>query len=362
MLKQLVFIFSLLGLTTAYASRPDSTFNSKRSLFVIPFASYQQETKLAGGVAFGYYFKSNDLSKISSISGSATYTTLNQFIVNITPKLYSDNKKYFLYANLNIRKYPDYFYGTGNKSGSFKTGFTSTGVHLTVQPQYRINKNLYAGIQLGYKTERISQYPDSGTTEFIYAEFGKSGWDKYQLLSMGINCTYDTRDNAFYPEKGVFLKTNMNSSPKLLPKSYQLIEAKVDFRTFIPLSPGSILAIQLYNSIIAGKTEIPFQLLQSPGGADLMRGFRYGQYRDNWLILAQAEYRLSVYKRLKAALFVSTGDVIHIQNSEIDKLKVSYGAGVRYRLNDARVHFRFDIAKNNYGDKWQFYITATEAF
>jgi hypothetical protein len=70
----------------------------------------------------------------------------------------------------------------------------------------------------------------------------------------------------------------------------------------------------LYNSIIAGKTEIPFQLLQSPGGADLMRGFRYGQYRDNWLILAQAEYRLSVYKRLKAALFVNTGDVIHIKN------------------------------------------------
>lgn len=362
MFIRLIIIFSFVGLTTAYASHPDSTFSSKKSLFVIPFASYQQETKLAGGVAFGYYFKSNDISKISSISGSTTYTVLNQFIINITPKLYSNNKKYYLYTNLNIRKYPDYYYGIGNKAGNFKTGFTSTAISFTIQPQYRINKNLYTGVQLGYKTEQISQYPDSTTTEFIYTKYGKSGWDKYQLLSMGINCTYDTRDNAFYPEKGVFLKTILNVMPKLIPNSYQLFEANIDLRTFIPLSTGNILAIQFYNSLIAGKTEIPFQLLQSPGGADLMRGFRQGQYRDNWLTLAQAEYRLSVYKRLKAAFFVSTGDVIYMKNSEIDKLKVSYGAGLRYRLNDARVHFRFDIAKNNYGDKWQFYITATEAF
>ena len=44
------------------------------------------------------------------------------------------------------------------------------------------------------------------------------------------------------------------------------------------------------------------------------------------------------------------------------QLKVAYGAGLRYRLNDARVHLRFDVAKNNYGEKLQFYITATEAF
>jgi hypothetical protein len=49
-------------------------------------------------------------------------------------------------------------------------------------------------------------------------------------------------------------------------------------------------------------------------------------------------------------------------NYNIDKLKLSYGAGLRYRLNDARVHLRLDFAKNNYGDKLQFYITATEAF
>jgi hypothetical protein len=54
--------------------------------------------------------------------------------------------------------------------------------------------------------------------------------------------------------------------------------------------------------------------------------------------------------------------VLNSSDFKIDKLKVAYGAGLRYQLNDARVHLRFDIAKNNYGEKLQFYITATEAF
>ena len=94
----------------------------------------------------------------------------------------------------------------------------------------------------------------------------------------------------------------------------------------------------------------------------MLRGFRQGMYRDNVLLLLQTEYRIPVYKRLKAAVFCSAGDVINSRKSQIDKLKVAYGAGLRYRLNDARVHLRFDVAKNNYGEKLQFYITATEAF
>jgi outer membrane translocation and assembly module TamA len=71
---------------------------------------------------------------------------------------------------------------------------------------------------------------------------------------------------------------------------------------------------------------------------------------------------LPIYHRLKAAVFCSVGDVVNSADYRIDKLKVAYGAGLRYRLNDARVHLRFDCAKNNYGDKLQFYITASEAF
>lgn len=61
-------------------------------------------------------------------------------------------------------------------------------------------------------------------------------------------------------------------------------------------------------------------------------------------------------------MFCSAGDVLSSGDCQTDKLKVSFGAGLRYRLNDARVHLRLDVAKSNYNDKIQVYITATEAF
>jgi outer membrane translocation and assembly module TamA len=103
-------------------------------------------------------------------------------------------------------------------------------------------------------------------------------------------------------------------------------------------------------------------MLPTVGGRDMLRGFRQGMYRQNVMLMAQTEYRLPIYKRLKAAFFCSAGDVVNSYDYKSDKLKIAYGAGLRYRLNDARVHLRLDFARNNYGDKLQFYITATEAF
>jgi len=137
----------------------------------------------------------------------------------------------------------------------------------------------------------------------------------------------------------------------------------VDFSKFIcPFYNQHVLAWQFYYEAAFSKNEIPFQLLPTLGGRDLMRGFRQGMYRDNVMMMLQTEYRIPVYKRIKVAVFLSAGDVMNSSTYHIDKLKVAYGAGLRCRLNDARVHLRVDIAKNNYGDKLQFYITATEAF
>ena len=82
----LIFVAIIQVFANAFAADTTSVA-SRKSLFVIPHFAFQQETSFAGGVAVGYYFKSNDISKISSVSGSAYYTALHQFIFNVTPKL-----------------------------------------------------------------------------------------------------------------------------------------------------------------------------------------------------------------------------------------------------------------------------------
>jgi outer membrane protein assembly factor BamA len=336
---------------------------SRHSLFIIPHMAYQQETSWSVGVAGGYYFKSDDISRISSISGSADYTLLNQFIFNITPKIYFADKKWYFYSNLNFRNYPDYYYGIGNSVTGLKQPFIAQNINVSLQPQHAVTKEFLIGFLLSYRYENtITDDAFDSNSDYIYSAYGREGWDAYHQTNAGVIVSYDSRDNQFYPATGIFAKITTSASLQFLESTYKTNEISIDFRKYFHIFNKNILAVQGYMSGVFSKSSIPFQLLPTVGGRDYLRGFRQGMYRDNLLFLLQSEYRFPVYKRLKAAVFCSAGDVVNSDNFIVDKLKVSYGAGVRYRLNDARVHLRFDIAKNNYGEKLQFYITATEAF
>jgi outer membrane protein assembly factor BamA len=360
---QFVFLICAVLLSGLKAQESTDSIVSRSSLFIIPHASYQQETSVAPGFAGGYYFKSKDISRISSISGSAVYTFRNQFIFNITPKIYFGQAKWFLYSNLNLRNYPDYYYGIGNSRGETEQAFTSQNLSLLLQPQYIVSKHFFLGASVSARIERLKTDSTFGyVRDIIFQQFGSEGWEPYSQVSVGLVAAYDSRDNQFYPQNGIFAKTSYTVSKAGWASSYSLQHLSLDYRHFLPVFSSHVLAWQVYGDAVFGRNGIPFELLPTVGGRDLMRGFRQGMYRENVLLMAQTEYRLPVYKRLKAAVFCAVGDVMNSSDYQIDKLKVAYGAGLRYRLNDARVHLRLDFARNNYGDKLQFYITATEAF
>ena len=364
MLKRHLFLFlQLIFAALIYAEEQSDSIVSRKSLFIIPHASYQQETSVAPGIAYGYYFKSKDISRISSISGSAVYTFLNQFTFNATPKIFFNSNKWYLYSNLNFRSYPDYYFGIGNKTTTVKQAFTSQNVSLLFQPQYIISNHFLIGASFSFRYEKLltdSAFQTNKTA--IFQRFGNDGWNPFSQLNVGIVAAYDSRDNQFYPKNCIFAKTSFTVSKSGWGSTYSLQEFMLDFRQFVPLFDSHVFAWQVYCDGILGKNGIPFELLPTVGGRDFLRGFRQGMYRDNVMLMAQTEYRLPIYKRLKGAIFCSVGDVMNSSDYKIDKLKLAYGAGLRYRLNDARVHLRVDLAKNNYDNKLQFYITATEAF
>ena len=364
--KYLLLVFSITAIhlhpVYAFETKQD-TIVSRSSLFIIPHPGYQQETSWSLGVAGGYYFKSKDISKISSVSGSADYTLLNQFIFNITPKIYLQNKQWYIYSNLNFRDYPDYFYGIGNTLTTLKQTYTSDLFSLTIQPQRAINKRVLVGGMIGARFESLKT--DTGflkMRDILYDIYGKAGWEPYGEISAGVLATYDGRDNQFYPQNGIFAKSTLNFAKSIVGAAYTSTSIALDFRHYIPLFDKHVFAWQIYGAGVFGANNIPFQLLPTLGGRDMMRGFRQGMYRDNLMMLLQTEYRMPIYGRLKGAVFCTVGDVVNSNYWQLYKLKMSYGAGLRYRLNDARVHLRVDVAKNNYGEKMQFYITATEAF
>ncbi len=358
---KIIFIFFIFNTSIGFCADSVAVRNS---LFIIPHPAYQQETSWSGGIAGGYYFKSNDIKRISSISGSADYTLLRQFIFNITPKIYLADNKWYLYSNLNFRKYPDFYYGIGNKHTNIEQLYTSHVFSLTLQPQYAVTSKIYVGPMLSIRYEKNNPGDEFiNIKDEIFSKYVSEGWiEPFYTTSLGALFSFDSRDNQFYPYKGIFAKSTFAFSKHGLGSTHTISEFTADVRQYLRIYGEHVFAWQMYFESTYSKNEIPFQLLPTLGGRDIMRGFRQGMYRDNLMALLQTEYRLPVYKRLKVAFFISAGDVFNYNSPLFDKLKIAYGAGLRYRLNDARVHLRLDVAKNNYGEKLQFYITATEAF
>lgn len=334
----------------------------KRSWFAVPIGFYQEETSVGFGATGGYYFKSNDLSKISSISGSIIYTLNNQAKININPRLYFLNNQLYLTGNVNLRHYPDHYYGIGNTVPVDDMLYTAQTYAINAQPFYLFNPQLMLAMYVGVRGERLLLNDSvAALRPYVAERYGDVGWDPYFILGLGVQFAYDSRDNGFYPQKfSNFVKFSCITYQQALGSTYSFTSLTLDVRQYIPTWLGQVFAWQVYFDTRLGE-QVPFQMLPTIGGSDMIRGFRERMYTDNTMFMIQAEYRIPIWWRLKAAVFCSVGDVFDIYNPSINRIKVGYGAGLRFRLNDARVHLRVDVAGNSEGEV-KFYITATEAF
>jgi outer membrane protein assembly factor BamA len=375
MLKKLISsILSLIITLSVFAKEGADSVSSHivvpKSWFVVPIGFYQEETSVGLGVTGGYYFKSNSLDRISSISGSAIYTFLNQAKININTRANFAENKVSLLGNVNLRHYVEHYYGISNDvnelfglDGSGINVYTSQAFDVNVQPFYNFTSDISAGVYLRARGERMVKFnePLQACLDACKQKFGTAGWDDYFMWGIGLQFMYDSRDNIFYPQKfSNFLKFNATTYSKQLGCSYSFTGMNLDFRQYIPTWLGQVLAWQVKFETSLGE-ELPFQMLPTVGGSDNIRGVRERKFIDNSMFEFQVEYRIPIWWRLKAAVFCSVGDVFDIYNPSIVKPKVGYGVGLKCRLNDARVHLRVDVAGNNYGE-WKFYITATEAF
>lgn len=372
--KLISLVFFLIITLSVFAKEETDSVSSHyavpSSWFLVPAGFYQEETSLGLGINGGYYLKSKSLDRISSISGSAFYTLLNQVKINLNPRFYMADDKIYLTSRVQLRHYVEHYYGISNDINALvgvdednANVYTSQIFDIDIEPFYNINSDLSAGLYIGLRGERMVKYNEKlqANLEEYKSIYGNAGWDDYFMLGLGAQFMYDTRDNMFYPQKfSNFLKLSAITYNKTLGSSFDLTSLKLDFRQYVPTWLGQVFAWQVKFETALGN-EMPFQMLPTVGGSDNIRGIRERKFIDNSMFECQVEYRIPIWWRLKAAVFCSVGDVFDIYNPSIVKPKIGYGVGVRCRINAARVNLRVDFAGNNYGE-FKFYITATEAF
>ena len=122
------------------------------------------------------------------------------------------------------------------------------------------------------------------------------------------------------------------------------------------LNKKRVIALRARTSLTdrsPGQT-IPFYMQEYIGGAETLRGFREFRFRDQNLLLFNAEYRWEAFSGLDLAIFGDAGKVAP-RRSDLDLSNLKTSAGFGFRFNTFRsVFLRVDVGFSNEGTRIYF--------
>jgi hypothetical protein len=222
----------------------------------------------------------------------------------------------------------------------------------------RVGKAIYAGAGYFYlkskvalDEEGIALPPDIAVLLERDAEVTDAG----PLLAV----SYDTRDANFGPRTGSYANLTAAFPSEALGGTFSYQRYFAQANHYLPVREKHTVAFGL---TLCGVTEeAPFyaQCLYGAGGAP--RGYVAGQYRDQAMYVAQAEWRTQVAARWGATAFAAIGQVGQ-HFGALEDLLPAAGVGVRFLVApEHRVNLSADLAWNKDGET-SFYLRIGEAF
>lgn len=354
----------------------------------IPVVNYSPESTWEFGAAAQGYFHLPNQERTSIVQLDGTYSLGHQWYINAQGNLYfgtqrTENEKqkvrsWQLQFRTGYSNRPAYYYGTFNNPYFANEGNTGIGMlrHGTPYELQRGYLNLQAPIALS-KYWAVGPIADMLITHFAIADIYSTTQPLMQV-ALGAVTQYDTRDNVYYPTKGLFCKV---SAAAALTNKQDIPEGQqaaihgwlaADLRQYIPLPHHFVIAWQLKGQFMLSQYHIShltmYPLLPRLGGQDGLRGINSDMFRDDIMMAFQAELRIPIWSIFRATIFAGIGDVYDFHNWHWEIPKVGYGIGIRATINKAKVNIRFDVARSNVDPRWNtidaysFYLTATEAF
>jgi hypothetical protein len=340
---------------SARAQEADSTATEGGSWLVLPYASYAPSTQIAGGLVVGHYRPAPPGTRGSSVVVTLTGTQRRQLIAEVAPELYLDDGRWRVQGQVLGSAYPDVFYGIGgNTPAAAKTDYTAHYGVLDLAAQRRVRSRLRAGPRLFVRTGTVTAVA-AGTP---LARGRVPGADGGTTIGTGLSALWDARSRLYDPRRGTYAEASLLVHSAAWGGDYTFGRVTTDLRGYRPVGPG-VLAGQIYTESVVGT--VPFQLLPLLGGSDRMRGYREGRFRDAVYWTAQAEYRVPLFWRFKAAAFASVGEVgPRVGPALVRDVAAAAGVGGWVRLTDDGVHGRLDIAYSDTGA--ELYISLGEAF
>jgi len=327
-----------------------------------PYAFYTPETQLAFGLGGMIYFRTalQPAQKPSKITIGGYYTTNNQYLISLKPRIYFPGKKRTYFESDFSYSYDvGKFYGTGNStkdidSASYKS--SSFGIYIETQARGFVLEPLQVGLVFDYVNVVME---DKMGNPNLY-DSTTQGINGGKVGGIGVSWSYDNRDNISFPSSGGLHKLSVLFYGKILASDFTYNRYRFDFRQYTAPYKDHILAFNLFADLSTGSP--PFFFMPALGGSARMRGWFEGRYREKNYLTWQAEYRKILFWRIGMAAFYAVGDVFkNFSSLKFDQLKQSYGFGLRFVFDPKeKINLRVDFAKTKEGSG--VYFSMDEAF
>jgi outer membrane protein assembly factor BamA len=358
----IVLLLPVYFLIPVHGRAQKDSASKKNHLLVLPVIARSIETSWSFGTAISSTFHVNrkdSLIRTSNLQSLVLYSLKKQFIAAVNGTIYFPGEKYILSQQLSYSFFPDKFWGLGKIApDSNAESYDFRQFYLYLHGQRALARHLFVGVLYEYQRLIKVDYIPGG----LFDKENVAGRNGYQVSGMGASFTYDTRNEAFAPDRGVFLQGSFNHFARFLGSDFNYTNYIVDVRSFIRTYKRQVLALQAYAFLNNGN--VPLRSLASFGGANSMRGYYDGRYRDKDQVVLQAEYRAPLYRRLGAVVFGGVGNVSHnCDYLSTRALKYSYGGGLRVALTTSdRLNLRLDYGISRGGKSSGFYFQLAEAF
>jgi outer membrane protein assembly factor BamA len=332
-----------------------------RHVLVLPIIARSIETGWSFGGAGAATFRVGErdtLSRTSNAEGVVLYTTRRQFVAALNGSIYFPGERFIVNEQLSYSYFPDEFWGLGKIApDSNEESYAFKQYYVFLHPQCLIAKNLFLGIVYQYQRVFDIDYDPGGLFDTEHV----AGRDGYHVSGIGMSVTYDTRNNAFAPDKGVMLQFYFDEFTPIIGSNYLYTSYVLDLRRFLRIYKDQVLALQVQGNFNSGA--VPLRSLAYLGGSSTMRGYYAGRFRDKNAGVLQAEYRVPLFWRLGAVGFADMGNVgPELRDINLYRFKYSYGGGLRVALNKTeKLNLRLDYGLAKGGSNG-FYLQLGEAF
>ena len=337
---------------------------SKTTYKFVPTPSFDPSTKwgITGIAMANYYIDKQDTLSPPSVSSLVGWATTNSsWGAGMVQTLNFNQDKWRLRANV--------FYGEINQDleiGNLpEINSTRLMTIANVSGKRRLLKRLFLG--LGYSFRSIEYEGRNDEADQLLEQLGFT--DKVDNHGLKYFLNLDSRDNIFYPYKGVYVEytlgQNFDNGTSTEPNDY--LENLVDLRHFITLvhNTDHVLAWHLFGRFLTGNPTNENYSFYGRSAVLVQRGYETGTFIDRDLVTGEVEYRREtpwMKRKLGFVGFMGLGKVFGDYHSFRDaEWLPAIGVGARYRVLDyERMNFRADIA---YGkDGWTVYFGIREAF